>query len=146
MPFYVNQPPEQSNWNETDTTSLAFILNKPALLKGEPGIGIKGSQGDVGEKGSPGNKGSDGDVGSKGEKGAPSLIAGEKGTTGSKGSPGESIKGDKGAPGESITGQKGEPSTVAGPKGNTGEKGRGFFISIFKFNYFKKTISLKLSF
>ena len=123
MPFHVNEEIIQSNWNETDTTSLAFILNKPNPIKGEPGIGIKGSQGDVGEKGSGGEKGSLGDKGSPGEKGNESQVAGPKGTTGSKGSPGESIKGDKGVQGEAIKGEKGEPSTVAGPKGSDGEKG-----------------------
>jgi len=123
MPFYVDQPPEQSNWNETDTTSLAFILNKPALLKGDQGIGIKGSQGSVGEKGSDGSKGSVGDKGSDGSKGNESQVAGPKGSAGIKGIQGDSIQGEKGVAGESITGSKGEPSTVAGPKGNDGSKG-----------------------
>ena len=124
MPFHIDEELIiQSNWTETDNSKESFILNKPNLLKGEPGIGIKGSQGDVGEKGSTGQKGSDGDKGSTGEKGNESQVAGSKGDTGSKGSPGDSIKGEKGMPGDSITGQKGEPSTVAGPKGSTGEKG-----------------------
>ena len=120
MPFFVDEPPEQSNWTETNTDSLAFILNKPPLLKGEQGIdGEKGQKGEIGPRGIEGQKGEQGVDGSKGQKGE--IGIGQKGEIGEKGIDGS--KGQKGEEGLSITGEKGEPSLVKGQKGEKGAKG-----------------------
>ena len=119
MPFYLDEPPEQSNWTETDTNSLAFILNKPALLKGEQGNdGDKGQKGEIGPRGIEGEKGDQGPDGEKGQKGE--IGVGEKGEVGEKGIDGQ--KGQKGEIGISVTGEKGQKGEI-GIDGEKGEKG-----------------------
>ena len=52
MPFFIGEEPTQSNWTETNENALSFILNKPAVIKGEQGNnGEKGQKGEIGPRG-----------------------------------------------------------------------------------------------
>ena len=123
MPFFIGEEPTQSNWTETNENALSFILNKPAVIKGEQGNnGEKGQKGEIGPRGIEGEKGEQGNDGEKGQKGQ--VGVGQKGEVGEKGIDGS--KGQKGEEGLSITGEKGEkgmPSNIAGEKGEKGELG-----------------------
>ena len=114
----------QADWNETDATSPAYILNKPASIEGPQGPqGEQGPQGIPGEQGPKGDTGAAGPQGPQGEQG-PQGLPGEQGPKGDTGAAGpQGPRGEQGPQGlQGEQGPKGDTG-AAGPQGPQGEQG-----------------------